>query len=304
MSAEYETKTEGGRTRPAHDVLMEEILGRPLKKNEVVHHLNGEKRDNRPENLQVMDRGEHTRMHREGVSPNAETLEKLRRAKAGKINANRKVEKDVVAEIAEGLIRGKTIADLSRETNVRAHTIQAIRDGKRYRDCLPHLPDSAFPLQPKREGKRSPSTQRILTPPEVGKIRIALLEGESVRSIARRAGVSESTVRAIREGETYQDLPWPTEIARYQQKRDLRDLARTLLEAPMSREEDGRKALTADYRLVPDAVALLMLKTVRRALAGDAELAMLLLLLGGYEEEVQKAFLEESVLLKTLFTDR
>lgn len=38
-------------------------IGRPLRGNEVVHHKNGDKKDNRPENLEVMDHREHMRIH-------------------------------------------------------------------------------------------------------------------------------------------------------------------------------------------------------------------------------------------------
>lgn len=46
-----------------HRMVMEEFLGRKLSRVESVHHLNGDKKDNRIENLVIVEPGEHTRLH-------------------------------------------------------------------------------------------------------------------------------------------------------------------------------------------------------------------------------------------------
>lgn len=46
-----------------HRVIAEEIIGRRLLSNEIVHHKNGKRWDNRKENLEVMDEIEHAKLH-------------------------------------------------------------------------------------------------------------------------------------------------------------------------------------------------------------------------------------------------
>ena len=54
-----------------HRYIMEIYLGRKLTKDEVVHHINGLGTDNRIENLTVMSKVDHDRLHRGGEGENS-----------------------------------------------------------------------------------------------------------------------------------------------------------------------------------------------------------------------------------------
>ena len=49
--------------RHMHRVVMEEKLGRKLESWEIVHHIDGDKWNNSPENLEVMTQSEHMKLH-------------------------------------------------------------------------------------------------------------------------------------------------------------------------------------------------------------------------------------------------
>lgn len=52
-----------------HRVVAERVVGRPLRKGEHVHHINGNKLDNRPENLEVLSVSHHRAQHRTSGKP-------------------------------------------------------------------------------------------------------------------------------------------------------------------------------------------------------------------------------------------
>jgi hypothetical protein len=64
----YKMSYRSGKTDREHRFIAEEMIGRKLKQNEVVHHIDGNKRNNAENNLVVMTRSEHAHIHAKDIS--------------------------------------------------------------------------------------------------------------------------------------------------------------------------------------------------------------------------------------------
>jgi hypothetical protein len=79
----YRYLATGNTLEAEHRRVMEGSLGRRLFPRELVHHINGNPSDNSIENLSVMTRNEHMRLHRTGKAMSEETKNKLSLSRKG-----------------------------------------------------------------------------------------------------------------------------------------------------------------------------------------------------------------------------
>jgi HNH endonuclease len=120
-----------------HRLIMEDLLGRKLDADEMVHHKNEQKTDNRPRNLEVLSRAAHIRLH--NALPNG----------AGKI--------PLTVEQVRAALQGKSTAEAAKALGVNHMTLRT-----RFADLLqkrraPHQPFDPHVIEMVRLAAQDPT---------------------------------------------------------------------------------------------------------------------------------------------------
>lgn len=129
----YKRLTQGENCgRLLHVVIMEEHIGRRIKKGEVVHHINENKLDNRIENLRLMTLSEHSRIHSIKRQKQGRCYDISKETRRGAENNSAKFTWEQVDYIRTC---GKATKELMAEFSVSKSTINKVKSYKTYKLC-------------------------------------------------------------------------------------------------------------------------------------------------------------------------
>lgn len=127
QDGQYEVKKINGKKQYVHRLVMEKTIGRPLSRNEVVHHKDGDIRNNDPENLTVMSLSEHTARHNASRVLSAETKEKIAEKHRGRPNLKKRTYSDKrINEIISAVNNGISCYRIAKDLGMTYSTVRSI----------------------------------------------------------------------------------------------------------------------------------------------------------------------------------
>jgi hypothetical protein len=109
--------------RHMHRVVMEQKIGRKLKRGEIVHHIDGNKRNNDPDNLMITTQSEHLKLHLpEMIRIQAEGNTHAK----GESSAMSKLTEAAVLDIRSSYPNSATTRELAEKYGVKKETVRYV----------------------------------------------------------------------------------------------------------------------------------------------------------------------------------
>ena len=128
----HKIKLPDGSTRDEHRIVMEKYLGRRLKRDECVHHINGDRKDNRIENLEVIILPKHSSLHFKPHIQKKETRQKLSELNRGEGHPQSKLTPGKVMNIRNMINQGYGVLEIAHIYNLSGAVISHIKTRKRW----------------------------------------------------------------------------------------------------------------------------------------------------------------------------
>jgi len=133
MSYPYiKKKLSDGTTKDEHRIIMEQIIGRKLTFNELVHHKDENKKNNMGSNLEIKSRSKHSKDHNTGKEYTKETINKLSLANRGTLNYSAKLSEDSIREIKLRLSKGEISSSIRLHFGISKSHMSRIKTGQNW----------------------------------------------------------------------------------------------------------------------------------------------------------------------------
>jgi len=183
------TAPDRGQTRVCvHRMVLEAFAGPPPTPKHVANHINGNKHDNRAENLEWVTQSENI-LHAYRIG--------LKKRYFGTANAFTKLTEEKVAELLQMVANRVDQETICKKFNVSQATVSGIVSGRRW---------AHVPRPPELENRVKFGSDK-LSEAQVREIReLARTKAHSNRELAARYGVDEANIRAIAKGKTWKHV--------------------------------------------------------------------------------------------------